>query len=93
MFSRSSKRVMGFTLIELLVVVSIIALLVSILIPSLRKARESAKKVVCLVNQKTTGLVWHLYANDNADIIVPVNVGKPSPNLTRQWFDKLASLD
>ena len=86
----SEKRVLGFTLIELLVVVSIIALLVSILLPALGKARESAKKMVCLVNQRTTGFVWNLYANDNADVIVPVNIGQPSPNLTREWFDKLA---
>ena len=54
----------GFTLIELLVVVAIIALLVSILIPSLAAAREQAKKVVCMTRVKSQLLGIHLYASD-----------------------------
>ena len=54
----------GFTLIELLVVISIIALLLSILMPSLKKAKILAKIVVCGSNQHSTGLALSLYAND-----------------------------
>jgi prepilin-type N-terminal cleavage/methylation domain-containing protein len=54
----------AFTLVELLVVISIIALLLAILMPSLNKARESAKKVVCLSNMRSCGLGFNLYAND-----------------------------
>jgi type II secretory pathway pseudopilin PulG len=52
-------------LIELLVVVSIVALLVAILIPSLRAARDQAKKVKCMANLRSIGLSLHAYANDN----------------------------
>lgn len=60
----------GFTLIELLVVVSIIALLVSILLPSLNKAREMAKRTVCLSSLKSIGLVMHMYADDHEGVFV-----------------------
>ena len=55
----------GFTLIELLVVVAIIALLISILLPSLAGAREQGKKVVCLSNMSQIGKASHSYANDD----------------------------
>ena len=51
----------GFTLIELLVVISIIALLLSILLPSLRKAKQQARTVVCASNQRQIGLGLSLY--------------------------------
>ncbi len=54
----------GFTLIELLVVVAIIALLVSILVPSLQQAREMAKRAVCATNLKSICLAMNLYAGD-----------------------------
>ena len=57
----------GFTLIELLVVVAIIALLISILLPSLSRARELAKRAVCSSNQRGIGQGMHIYANDNEE--------------------------
>jgi prepilin-type N-terminal cleavage/methylation domain-containing protein len=65
---RSSK---GFTLIELLVVISIIALLVAILLPSLGKAREAAKFTVCKAHEHQVGLALLTYASDNKARIVP----------------------
>jgi len=70
MKSLYSKK--AFTLIELLVVVAIIALLVSILVPALSKARDQAKQVVCLSNLKTAYLTWLMYSQTNRDVIPPV---------------------
>ncbi len=56
----------GFTLIELLVVVSIIALLIAILLPSLKRAREQAKSAVCLANLKGIGTAGNTYAAGDA---------------------------
>lgn len=55
----------AFTLIELLVVVAIISLLVSILVPSLKKAKELAVQVSCQSKFRNIGQVSHMYANDN----------------------------
>ena len=59
------RRLKGFTLIELLVVIAIIALLISILLPSLSRARELSKRLVCSSNLKGIGTSAKIYANDN----------------------------
>ncbi|MFH1614582.1 MAG: DUF1559 domain-containing protein [Planctomycetota bacterium] len=55
-------KMCGFTLVELLVVIAVIAVLLSILVPSLNKAREAAKRVVCKSNQHQMYLGWLTYA-------------------------------
>jgi prepilin-type N-terminal cleavage/methylation domain-containing protein/prepilin-type processing-associated H-X9-DG protein len=72
----------GFTLIELLVVISIIAVLLAVLIPSLSKAREKVKDTSCRSNLKNIGLAVTMYLNDY-DRKIP-NTGSANQLL---WFD------
>ena len=57
----------GFTLIELLVVIAIIALLIGILLPALKGARDSAMSVLCTTRMRTLSITATQYATDNAD--------------------------
>ncbi len=68
----------AFTLIELLVVISIIALLVSILMPALNKAKMQATSAVCLTNMKQLSTGWFMYAMDNDDSIIRATMGESS---------------
>jgi prepilin-type N-terminal cleavage/methylation domain-containing protein len=69
----------GFTLIELLVVVAIIALLISILLPSLNGARRAAKQTVCLSHLKAQGQAAMLYAEDNGGAVLCGIVSNKEP--------------
>ena len=66
----SVQRRKAFTLIELLVVVAIIALLLSIIVPSLQNAKRYASSAVCLANVSQLGKSWLLYGEDNDNKIV-----------------------
>ena len=58
-----------FTLVELLVVIAILALLISILVPSLRAARRSSRRVVCMSNLHTLGIGVHCYQTEFGGIL------------------------
>ena len=82
------RRRLGFTLIELLVVIAIIALLLGILLPSLGRAREQARKIACLSNMRQMGVAVSAYLLDSDYRLPPSSCHCKDPN--DHWLRILA---
>lgn len=83
--------VSGFTLIELLVVISIIALLVALLLPALKQARESAQAIKCGANQRQIGTAFYAYANDFDGHLPVLDYWRPSNTAPFYTWDQAAA--
>ncbi len=83
---RYKTKPAAFTIVELLVVVTLIALLIALLVPSLQRAREDARRTVCLANLKHVGLALFAYASDHNDqgptVMAPIDDTAPRTLLT-----------
>ncbi len=75
----------GFTLIELLVVIAIIAILASLLLPALTRAKAAGKRVQCVNNQRQLAVTWFLYASDHNDLLVANGHNDPPSTSKPEW--------
>lgn len=94
MLEKPGQKVSGyslsFTIVELLVVISIIGILASLLLPALKKAKDSAKAISCVNNLKQIGLSVFMYADDNKNMVPGWIQKSTSDPIETRWVAVLA---
>jgi prepilin-type processing-associated H-X9-DG protein len=82
------RKNIGFTLVELLIVVAMIMLMIALLLPVIMKARQKAHQITCMMNMQALGAMYHAYALDYNDGIVPMIRAHPTiPSI--EWYSTL----
>ena len=90
--TKKQDKLDAFTLIEILVVISVIALLMAILFPSLAASKNAAKMVLCQSNLRQLAIANQSYANDYNDYSIPGAIDIDTTNLHR-WYGTRTSTD
>ena len=80
-------RERAFTLIELLVVIAIIAILASLLLPALSRAKEQGRSIQCVSNMKQLSTTWVAYSSDSSDMLVTNFILANTNSWVAGWMD------
>ena len=88
-FNQGGNPKRAFTLLELLVVIAVIGILAALLLPSLSRAKEKARRTACLSNLRQVNFAIKLYADDNADSLPLLSQPNPYPNGVGAYYKQL----
>lgn len=82
----NTRKLRGFTLIELLVVIAIIAILASMLLPTLSKAKQAGMRMTCINNMKQLGMSHIMYSDDNGNFFPPRSGTNRWPSMLVSYY-------